>query len=47
MNYILYQKKITIYVLPNNTGVRIINKNFEILYGDFYTIYKKSIKNII
>lgn len=40
-------KEITIYGLPNNTGVRIIDNNFEILYGDFYTIYKKSIKNII
>ena len=28
-------EKMTIYGLPNNTGVRIINKNFEILYGDF------------
>lgn len=40
-------EKMTIYGLPNNTGVRIIDSNFEILYGDFYTIYKKSIKNII
>ncbi len=39
-------KELTIYGLPNNTGVRIINNNFKILYGDFYTIYKKSIKNI-
>ena len=40
-------EKMTIYGLPINTGVRIIDSNFEILYGDFYTIYKKSIKNII
>ena len=40
-------EKMTIYGLPNNTGVRIIDSNFEILYGDFYTIYKKSVKNII
>ena len=40
-------EKMTIYCLPINTGVRIIDSNFEILYGDFYTIYKKSIKNII
>ena len=39
-------EKMTIYGLPINTGVRIIDSNFEILYGDFYTIYKKSIKNI-
>ena len=39
-------EKMTIYGLPNNTGVRIIDSNFEILYGDFYTIYKKSVKNI-
>lgn len=40
-------EKMTIYSFPINTGVRIIDSNFEILYGDFYTIYKKSIKNII
>ena len=28
-------EKMTIYGLPNNTGVRIIDSNFEILYGDF------------
>ena len=36
-------EKMTIYGLPNNTGVRIINKNFEILYGDFYKILNNEV----
>ena len=39
-------EKMTIYGLPNNTGVRIINKNFEILYGDFYKILNNEVEKI-
>ena len=39
-------EKMTIYGLPNNTGVRIINKNFEILYGDFYKISNNEVEKI-
>lgn len=39
-------EKMTIYGLPINTGVRIINKNFEILYGDFYKILNNEVEKI-
>lgn len=39
-------EKMTIYGLPNNTGVRIINKNFEILYGDFYKILNNEVEKM-
>lgn len=39
-------EKMTIYGLPNNTGVRIINKKFEILYGDFYKISNNEVEKI-
>lgn len=39
-------KDITIYCLPNNTGVRIIDSNFEILYGDFYKISNNEVEKI-
>ena len=39
-------EKMTIYGLPNSTGVRIINKNFEILYGDFYKISNNEVEKI-
>ena len=39
-------KELTIYGLPNNTGVRIINNNFEILYGDFYKISNNEVEKI-
>lgn len=39
-------KEITIYGLPNNTGVRIIDSNFEILYGDFYKISDYEVEKI-
>jgi len=39
-------EKMTIYGLPNNTGVRISNKNFEILYGDFYKISNNEVEKI-
>lgn len=39
-------KDITIYGLPNNTGVRIIDSNFEILYGDFYKISNNEVEKI-
>lgn len=39
-------KDITIYCLPNNTGVRIIDSNFEILYGDFYKISNYEVEKI-
>ncbi len=39
-------KDITIYGLPNNTGVRIIDNNFEILYGDFYKISNNEVEKI-
>ena len=39
-------KEITIYGLPNNTGVRIIDSNFEILYGDFYKISNNEVEKI-
>lgn len=39
-------EKITIYGLPNNTGVRIIDSNFEILYGDFYKILNNEVEKI-
>lgn len=39
-------EKMTIYGLPNNTGVRIIKKNFEILYGDFYKILNNEVEKI-
>lgn len=43
--YPLSEKK-TIYGLPNNTGVRIIDSNFEILYGDFYKISNNEVEKI-
>lgn len=43
--YPLSEKK-TIYGLPNNTGVRIIDSNFEILYGDFYKILNNEVEKI-
>lgn len=39
-------EKMTIYGLPNNTGVRIIDGNFEILYGDFYKISNNEVEKI-
>lgn len=39
-------EKMTIYGLPNNTGVRIIDSNFEILYGDFYKILNNEVEKI-
>lgn len=39
-------EKMTIYGLPNNTGVRIIDSNFEILYGDFYKISNNEVEKI-
>ena len=39
-------EKMTIYGLPNNTGVRIIDNNFEILYGDFYKISNNEVEKI-
>ena len=39
-------EKMTIYGLPNNTGVIIINKKFEILYGDFYKISNNEVEKI-
>lgn len=39
-------EKMTIYGLPNNTGVRIIDSNFEILYGDFYKILNNKVEKI-
>lgn len=39
-------EKMTIYGLPNNTGVKINNKNFEILYGDFYKILNNEVEKI-
>lgn len=39
-------EKMTIYSFPINTGVRIINKNFEILYGDFYKILNNEVEKI-
>lgn len=39
-------EKMTIYGLPNNTGVRIIDNNFEILYGDFYKILNNEVEKI-
>lgn len=39
-------EKMTIYGLPNNTGVRIIVSNFEILYGDFYKISNNEVEKI-
>lgn len=39
-------KDITIYGLPNNIGVRIIDSNFEILYGDFYKISNNEVEKI-
>ena len=39
-------KDITIYGFPNNTGVRIIDNNFEILYGDFYKISDNKVEKI-
>lgn len=39
-------EKMTIYGLPNNTGVRIIDSNFEILYGDFYKIINNEVEKI-
>lgn len=39
-------EKMTIYGLPNNTCVRIIDSNFEILYGDFYKISNNEVEKI-
>lgn len=39
-------EKMTIYGLSNNTGVRIIDSNFEILYGDFYKISNNEVEKI-
>lgn len=39
-------KELTIYGLPNNTGVRIPNNNFEILYGNFYKISDNKVEKI-
>ena len=39
-------EKMTIYSFPINTGVRIIDSNFEILYGDFYKILNNEVEKI-
>lgn len=37
---------IKIYGLPNDTGVRIVNNDYNIIKGDFYLIDKNQIKKI-
>lgn len=39
-------KELTIHGLPNNTGVRIINNNIKILYGNFYKISDNKVEKI-
>ena len=38
--------KIKIYGLPNETGIRISNNNYEIIMGDLYVIHKNEIKKL-
>jgi peptidase E len=38
--------KIKIYGLPNETGIRISDNNYEIIMGDLYVIHKNEIKKL-
>ena len=38
--------KIKIYGLPNETGIRISNNNYDIIMGDLYVIHKNEIKKL-
>lgn len=37
---------IKIYALPNDTGVRIVNADYDIIKGDFYLIYKNGVEKL-
>ena len=37
---------IKIYGLPNDTGVRITNADYDIIKGDFYLIYKNGVEKL-
>ena len=48
MNNELYpiSNNIKIYGLPNDTGVRITNADYDIIKGDFYLIYKNGVEKL-